>query len=216
MRYWWLGNAIEREVGRRAGELQVVDAGCHAGILRGYVGSMKGTRWIGLDHSLDWPRAHLDTYEGLVCCDFEHPLPLKDASSDVVVSSHVLEHLPRPQILTGEMVRVLRPDGIALIIVPILPKPLALVAERKYAREFRTGTRQKGHHVHMFWPRRLVGLARRAGLELEMASGIYLLRMDGSRLENWPAWIRVNQWWAGLCPSLGGEFCIQLRKTGDR
>jgi len=216
LRYWWLGNAIRKELQARSDELKVVDAGCHAGVLRGYVHPMKGTRWTGLDHNLDWPQGDLDKYDALICCDFESELPLEDSWADVIVCSHVLEHLPKPQILVGEIVRVLKKKGIALIIVPILPKPLALIAEWNYAREFRAGTRKKGSHTHAFWPSRVINLAQPHGLDVEIACGTYFLRIDGCRLENLPSWIRANQYLAGMFPSLGGEFCMQLRKPGGR
>lgn len=212
LRYWWLGNAIGREVQSRSAELLVVDAGCNDGILRGFVYPLEGTRWIGLDRNLDWPQGDLDKYDELKRCDLEAVLPLKSASADVVVCSHVLEHLLQPQTLIDELARVLKGKGIALIIVPILPKLMARVAEWHYAREFRAGKRKMGAHMHTFWPSRVVDLARHAGLELEIASGTYLLRIDGCLLENLRIWIRVNQCWAALFPSLGGELCMQFRK----
>lgn len=49
-------------------------------------------------------------------------LPFDDASIDACYASHVLEHLTRAQAgaLVGEMHRVLRPGGIARIVVPDL------------------------------------------------------------------------------------------------
>jgi SAM-dependent methyltransferase len=212
LRYWWLGTAIAKERQLRSGELQVVDAGCHDGIFRGYAGPIDGTRWIGLDRNLDHTQGDLVDYDTLIRCDFESVLPLEDESADVVVCSHVLEHLQHPQLLIAETTRILKGNGIALIAVPTLPKPLARVAEWKWAREFSRETREKGAHINAFWPSRLVALARSSGLELEIASGIYFVRIDGCPLENLPIWIRVNQCWAGLFPSLAGEFCAQLRK----
>jgi 2-polyprenyl-3-methyl-5-hydroxy-6-metoxy-1,4-benzoquinol methylase len=45
-------------------------------------------------------------------------LPFPDASFDVIYSSNVLEHVIELDTLTREMKRVLRPDGIALHLVP--------------------------------------------------------------------------------------------------
>lgn len=45
-------------------------------------------------------------------------LPFEDSSFDVVLSVSVLEHTPRPELLFGEMARVLKPGGRMLQHVP--------------------------------------------------------------------------------------------------
>ena len=50
-----------------------------------------------------------------------HRLPEADASADIVFSSNVLEHIPHVVAFQSEMLRVLKPDGIALHILPSAP-----------------------------------------------------------------------------------------------
>lgn len=45
-------------------------------------------------------------------------LPFRESSFDVVICSHVLEHIPRDQLAIEEMYRVLRAKGNAFIIIP--------------------------------------------------------------------------------------------------
>jgi SAM-dependent methyltransferase len=45
-------------------------------------------------------------------------IDLPDASFDVVICSHVLEHVPDDRRAMSEMLRVLRPGGRALVMVP--------------------------------------------------------------------------------------------------
>lgn len=45
-------------------------------------------------------------------------LPFSDASFDKLLSVHLLEHLPVPVRAIGEMARVLKPGGEAVIVVP--------------------------------------------------------------------------------------------------
>ncbi|WP_299729228.1 class I SAM-dependent methyltransferase [uncultured Tateyamaria sp.] len=42
-------------------------------------------------------------------------MPFADASFDVVMAAHVIEHLPDPQLALKEMVRVLKPGGMLLL-----------------------------------------------------------------------------------------------------
>ncbi|MBN8501070.1 MAG: class I SAM-dependent methyltransferase [Sphingomonadales bacterium] len=49
--------------------------------------------------------------------DGEH-LPFRDASFDVVYSSNVLEHVTKLDALNAEMRRVLRPEGVAVHLLP--------------------------------------------------------------------------------------------------
>lgn len=44
-------------------------------------------------------------------------LPYGDATFDIVMTAHVLEHLPDPDVALGEMVRVLKPGGLLIACI---------------------------------------------------------------------------------------------------
>ena len=48
--------------------------------------------------------------------------PFADATYDVVYASHVLEHIPEDVKAISEIRRILRPDGIAILPVPLVGK----------------------------------------------------------------------------------------------
>ncbi|MBX6367979.1 MAG: class I SAM-dependent methyltransferase [Rhodospirillales bacterium] len=48
----------------------------------------------------------------------EGPLPFEDDRFDLVVASHVIEHLPNPIPAFGEMLRVCRPGGLVYVEAP--------------------------------------------------------------------------------------------------
>jgi len=45
-------------------------------------------------------------------------LPFRDGAFDIAISSHVAEHLTRPDRVFGELGRVLRPGGVLLVLTP--------------------------------------------------------------------------------------------------
>jgi len=62
-------------------------------------------------------------WQSIVKPDVSHdlnvfPYPFKDGSADVVLASHVLEHLDRPFEVMREIHRILKPGGKAIIKVP--------------------------------------------------------------------------------------------------
>ncbi|HEY6316876.1 MAG TPA: methyltransferase domain-containing protein, partial [Acidimicrobiia bacterium] len=75
------------------------------------------------------PEQHADLFPDLPGATFIKPdvianfdtdrlTPIADASQDFVICSHVLEHLAEPIGFVAEIYRVLRPGGIALILLP--------------------------------------------------------------------------------------------------
>lgn len=48
----------------------------------------------------------------------EGALPFEDDGFDLVVASHVIEHLPNPIVVFGEMLRVCRPGGLVYVEAP--------------------------------------------------------------------------------------------------
>jgi SAM-dependent methyltransferase len=212
LRYWWLHCAVQEEIRRIQGPLSIADIGCGPGLLKRFFPEIDGAYWIGLDINVDSERLKTAGYEELHCCDFNDPLPLQNSTADIVICSHVLEHVPRPRFTMGELSRILKPEGLMLIGVPVAPKVIAHVREWQFARQFEAGTRKKGHHMHSFWPKRICGMAENLELQIEFVSGTYLLRHKGLFLEDHRFWIRINQIWGALFPSLAQELCIQLRK----
>lgn len=212
LRYWWLSRVIDEEVQTLDHPPMIVDVGCDRGIIKRFTPPIDGARWIGLDIDIDRPNVELAKYDERIQADFDVGLPIPDSTADIAICSHVLEHLPRPAFTMGEIFRILKPGGLLLVGVPTAPKFIAKLREKQFARQLADGSRTLGQHIHVFDPERLSQLAERSGFRVEFSSGTALIRKKGSKLEDYAAWIRFNQIWAALFPSLGQELCMQLRK----
>ncbi|MEK6660519.1 MAG: methyltransferase domain-containing protein [candidate division NC10 bacterium] len=137
---------------------------------------------------------------------------LEDESADIVVSLYVFEHVPRPGFTLGEIRRILRPGGALLAGSPSAPAWVEPIVERRFAREMKDGMRRRGVHIHSLSPRRWRRLMAAAGMQVEFLTGSHLMRLSGNPLENSQLWIRFNQLWGALFPSLGSEVYLQARK----
>lgn len=92
---------------------RLIDLGCGKAPLyikyKQYVSSVTCVDWGNTAHKND----HLD-----IECDLTQRLPLDDASFDTIILSDVLEHIPEPLLLWGEMARILSSGGRVLMNVP--------------------------------------------------------------------------------------------------
>lgn len=71
-----------------------------------------GARYIGCD--VDAGDFAHQTGSSLAVACVGQQLPFRDGSVDVAFSSNVLEHVPDPEVICRELVRVTRPGGVAV------------------------------------------------------------------------------------------------------
>jgi len=71
---------------------------------------------------------------------------------------------------------------------------------------------ERGTLRRLAGPRRWLRLIAAAGMQVEFLTGSHLMRLSGNPLENSLLWIRFNQLWGALFPSLGSEVFLQARK----
>jgi len=102
---WWY---LRDEGVLERGALQILHVAPEHG-LEPRLRALPGARYTSVD--LHDPRA-------TVCADLTD-LPFPDAAFDLVLCSHVLEHVPDDRAAMGELARVLRPGGLAVVQSPV-------------------------------------------------------------------------------------------------
>ena len=104
--------ALDR-VSAKDGPVTLLDLGCGAGgSYDAFSATERKIRWIGLD-ILDSGEVISRPCRSLPFCAYDGvQLPLRDNAVDIGYSRQVFEHVRHPELLLGEVHRVLKPDGI--------------------------------------------------------------------------------------------------------
>ena len=96
-------------------------------------------------------------------------LPFGDGEFDIVICSHVLEHVPDDRVAIREMKRVLAPGGVALVLVPFATDGGETDEDPRVSdpqeRERRFG---QWDHVRLYTREDLVSRLGEAGFEVEL------------------------------------------------
>lgn len=87
---------------------------------------------------------------------------LASAPFTLVVCSNVLEHVPSPAALLGDIASVMRPDSLLYLEVPLE----AYVAENAGAENLATGKKHWHEHINFFTETALRALVARCGLKI--------------------------------------------------
>jgi SAM-dependent methyltransferase len=153
-------------------DVDVLDAGCGSGRVFQHRLAGQARRVVGLDVTQD-VRGN-PNLDAAVRGDLDD-LPLRDASFDLAILSHVAEHLTEPSAAFGELARVLRPGGRLLLLTPNRWHYVAVGARLTPHRLHEAFNRWRGVDEQDVFPTvyrantagRLRALLEGAGLEVE-------------------------------------------------
>ncbi len=153
-------------------EHTVLDAGCGSGRVFQHRLAGHARRVVGVDVT-DEPRAN-PNIDDAVRGDLR-ALPLRAASFDAVIVSHVAEHLTEPEAVFAELARVMRPGGRLFLLTPNRWHYVALGARLLPHRLHLAFNRWRGLDARDIFPtayrantaRRLRSLAESVGLTVE-------------------------------------------------
>ncbi len=217
-RYLTQASYVHEEYLKRNRKIKVLDIGCNEGMMILYCRKNK----IEADfYGIDILQEKLDIamkrgYQSTSLQDVTSlPFSYEDGLFDVVICSHILEHLEEPGKILEELNRVMRDGGLLIAAVPIglLPgilwrqyvTPLYDASKRKSAVLRRFG------HVNFFTLPRLKSLLKRHHFTVEEARGDFLIRCRKFFLENYKWWYDFNQWYGKLFPGILGHVNVKAR-----
>ena len=202
-------------------KLRLIDVGVGRGRLMQFLdpqGDLDDTiMWTGVDN--DPVRLGQISESGrwqLHSVDIQDGLPFPDNTFDMVFCEQVLEHISNPEGVLGEMVRVLRPGGKAVIGVPSFVAGISFLRKRCVWAVERFGHRTPSH-VGTFTKSSFVRLCTDAGLVVEEVRGFRFVSggLIGF-LENYYWWYRVNRWLGRKFPGLCVEVQVVATKAAGR
>jgi SAM-dependent methyltransferase len=219
-RYKALAEAVAEYVREREGrQLALLDVGVGSGRSMRYIEGENVADLIDF-HGFDLKQARLKSVYApqrwrLFQGDIQRGTPFESGYFDIVLCEQVLEHLTHPAAVMNEIARVLRPNGLLILGVPIFPWGVS----RLRALMVRLSAKWLGitrSHLLSFdrpYIRRLIGehdrFTIRRSYGVRILSGGLL-----SPLEDFLWWYRFNRWAGRVVPGLCTE--IQIVATRNR
>lgn len=139
------------------GTFSLLDIGCGTGWTT-QMWVTAGFRATGLEPSAIRARLASERYGIRVFSQFLENLHISD-TFDIVILRHMIEHFADPYDMTVKARSLLRPDGIAVIIVP----NINCLGRYLFGRKWTWGI---PYHCNFFAPKTLIHLVERAGFEI--------------------------------------------------
>jgi SAM-dependent methyltransferase len=196
-----------------AGGGRLLDCGCGAGD-NARILKARGWRVTGITLSVEEQRLAAEHCERVFVTDLQQPLPeAVGAGFDVVLLSHVLEHLAAPELLLAEVKRVLSPDGVVAVALPnVLFYPVRFAALAGHFEYTEDGI-MDATHVRFYTFESGAALLRANGFDLASAraeGGFPLWKLRGLL----PAVLvgRIDRAACRLRPGLFGRQCLYLAR----
>lgn len=172
-------------------QTKILDVGCGEGYMKFFFDTNEG-QWHGVECWKERAEACRNLGYEVVNADINRtPLSYPDGYFDIVMASHVIEHLSNVDFCLQQMDRVLKKGGIMLVATPTKPPGIAWMSEFLHNLQ----SRQRGETQHAFSSfslKKLIG-SKLNGYGLIDCRGFRILSMRKRlKLENMYSFYRIN------------------------
>lgn len=202
--------------------VRMLDVGCGNGLfLERIRRRLPGARLTGIDFSQYQVEHPVDPSLRLLQADLTRGIPCEDGSFDVVYAAEIIEHLLDPDLLLGEIHRVLSPGGTLVLTTPNLcawynralflfgVQPLFVESSTRsstvgsgFLRRFKRGSTPVGH-VRIFNLDAIRDLLANNGFEVAA--------LRGASFDYFPRALRLLDAAIALYPGLSSNFVLRCR-----
>lgn len=181
-------------------DMVVLDFGCGTG---GIIGNVPAKRRLGVE--INEPSVVAARARGVEVYKATGDLP--DAAVDAIITHHALEHTHEPLAILRELLRVLKPGGRIVVVVPA-EEPLRKRNERFTADD-------PSQHLFCWTPRTLSNLMQVAGFAVDSAH--VSCQTGYSRYFEWarriPGLLQLSRWAVARAASRMSTVCVARRPT---
>lgn len=181
--HFTLANNILDAVGQFRSSGRLLDVGCGSGTLL-KLAQDRGYEVSGIEVSQAATEFARDAFGIQPIVGFFPEYRFAQCSFDVIVLSHVLEHLDDPASAIREAARILAPDGILAVIAPNFDSLVRRIKSADWPGL------QPSQHIWQLSPRSIRGLVSMAGLCPLSAYTSSLVYQRGDR--SWLKWLRMQ------------------------
>lgn len=218
-RYKALAEAVFSFIREREGEqLILLDIGVGSGRSMRYIEAEGGAKFIdfyGLDLS---PKRLKRVYNPerwyLFQSDIQQGAPFPPAYFDIVICEQALEHLSAPATAMDEIARLLKPNGLLVVGVPIFPWGISQL-RKLLVRVSMDWFGVERSHMQTFDSRSIKRIIR-AYDRFQIFNSYGVRMVSGgliSSLEHFFWWYRFNRWLGRTAPGLCTEIQILARRS---
>ncbi len=196
---------------------KILDVGCGEGYMKYFFDESPDLEWHGVEQ---WDeRRELCKTLGYQVYNLDinkESLPFESGTFDIVIASHVIEHLSNLEFAVGEMDRILKPGGLLLIAVPtkIPPFPFLINLYFKF-RNFKIGETQNAFSVWSIQSRMKELLGESKYVTIDIRGFRFFSARKRLNLENSRFFYKLSTWLGRVCPAITPEINLIMRKVRD-
>lgn len=198
---------------------RVLDIGCGAGDLGGYLRTEKQCYVVGMDYSTESLAVAGDKLDATWQIDLNSQLPhdITDDTFDVIVLADILEHIYMPGAILQSAEKLLKPGGKLLISIPNAGYVGALLSLYDDEWQYREEGILDRTHIRFYTRKSIIELLKLSGYDAVICDRVFRDLWDSEftqRLDNQAS--SVRDWLLAKPEGAAYQFIIEARPSAQK